>query len=244
VTAMRAARFELPVGASQLLLVRHGESAPVESGRPMPRLGRQADPPLDPVGMEEAELVGCRLSGEPITAIYCSPLRRTGETAGPLAARVGLTPKVEDDLREVFLGDVDGLNLRALSGAGDENVRRALRNEQWDLLPSAEPATQFRSRVRGVVETIAGRHNGEVVAVFTHGGVIGEVMAIASGSTPHAFIGADNGSITHLVVTRSRWIVRAFNETSHLRRSGLSCELPSVPLPAASEPAASQPAAS
>ena len=53
--------------------------------------------------------------------------------------------------------------------------------------------------------------------MFAHGGVIGQVLAEATGSRPHAFIGADNGSITHLVVIRRRWIVRSFNDTGHLR---------------------------
>ena len=36
--------------------------------------------------------------------------------------------------------------------------------------------------------------------------------------TPHAFafLGADNASISHLVVFGQRWIVRRFNDTSHL----------------------------
>ena len=35
-------------------------------------------------------------------------LRRTHETAAPLAARLGLTPIVEPDLREVHLGEWEG----------------------------------------------------------------------------------------------------------------------------------------
>ena len=30
------------------------------------------------------------------------------------------------------------------------------------------------------------------------------------------FIGADNGSISHLVVTGDRWVIRRFNDTTHL----------------------------
>jgi broad specificity phosphatase PhoE len=36
-------------------------------------------------------------------------------------------------------------------------------------------------------------------------------------SRPFAFIGADNGSISHVVITDERWILRRFNETSHLQ---------------------------
>ncbi len=54
------------------------------------------------------------------------------------------------------------------------------------------------------------------MAVFTHGGTIGELLAQATGSEPFAFTGADNASISVLVVTPPRWILRRFNDTAHL----------------------------
>ncbi len=182
----------------------------------MPRLGAQADPPLHSEGEVEARRVAERLQHEPIDAIYTSPLTRCRQTAAPLAAATGLEPVVLDELREVYLGDVDGLNLGHLV-ASDDRVRAALRDERWDLLPGAEPVEEFGARVRAAIEAIAAAHQDGAVAVFAHGGVIGQVLADAASSRPHAFIGADNGSITHLVVIRSRWIVRSFNDTGHLR---------------------------
>jgi probable phosphoglycerate mutase len=55
------------------------------------------------------------------------------------------------------------------------------------------------------------------VVVFSHGAAIGEIIAQASGSTPFAFINADNASISRIVVTPERWIVRGYNDTAHLR---------------------------
>jgi probable phosphoglycerate mutase len=42
------------------------------------------------------------------------------------------------------------------------------------------------------------------------------VLHLATSCAPFAFLGADNGSITHLVVTPERWVVRRFNDTGHL----------------------------
>ncbi len=42
------------------------------------------------------------------------------------------------------------------------------------------------------------------------------VRLAVEGKRGFAFVGADNGSITHLVVTADRWIVRRFNDTAHL----------------------------
>ncbi len=65
---------------------------------------------------------------------------------------------------------------------------------------------------------IVAAHPGQRVAVFSHGGVIGELMSQAvGGGRGFAFVGADNGSISHLVAANGRWIVRRFNDTSHLQ---------------------------
>src|SRR5690606_40381569 len=58
-----------------------------------------------PEGVEQAERLGERLGGEHFDAIYVTTLRRTVQTAEPLARRLGLEPRVEPGLREVHLGD-------------------------------------------------------------------------------------------------------------------------------------------
>jgi probable phosphoglycerate mutase len=50
----------------------------------------------------------------------------------------------------------------------------------------------------------------------SHGGVIGQILAQATGSRPFAFNGADNASISHLVVLGDRWLLRRYNDTTHL----------------------------
>jgi probable phosphoglycerate mutase len=198
---------------TELLLIRHGAS----TREPLPRRGLQADPPLSPVGAWEAGRVAERLRCEDIAGIYHSPLQRTAQTAAPLVAALGITPTIEEDLREVYLGDVDGLDLRTLVANGNDDVRRALREQRWEHIPGAETHEEFAGRTRSVIARLAEKHVGSRVAVFTHGGVIGQVIAEATGSTPHAFINADNASITQLVATPKRWTVRSFNDIGHLR---------------------------
>ena len=71
--------------------------------------------------------------------------------------------------------------------------------------------------MRSAIATIAGRHPNQRVAVFTHGGWIGALFAVATGSRPFAFSGADNASISQVVVVGDRWVVRRFNDTTHLQ---------------------------
>ena len=63
---------------------------------------------------------------------------------------------------------------------------------------------------------IAAAHADELVAVVVHGGVIGAALAVATGSPAFAFHGAENGSISRLVIRGEQMILRGFNEVSHL----------------------------
>lgn len=203
-------------GSTEVLLVRHGESAPAQEGRPFALVDGHGDPELHPEGRLQAERVAERLAGAGLAALYVTTLRRTVETAAPLAARLGMTPLVEADLREVHLGEWEGGVLRHRVAAGDPLVLRLREEQRWDVIPGAEPAADFAARVRAALARVAAAHPGERVAAFTHGGVIGEVLAQASGSRSLAFSGADNGSISHVVITVEGWVVRSYNDTSHL----------------------------
>lgn len=216
-TEYRQLRFRPPTGATTILLVRHGESAAARADRPFGDVEGHGDPPLHPQGRDQAEAVADRLAGEPIAALYVTTLQRTAETAAPLAARLGLTPVVERDLREVYLGEWEGERYRRHMSERDPLAVRVMTEERWDVIPGAEPAEDFAGRVRAGLGRIAAGHAGQLVAVFTHGGVIGAALALASRSRPFAFVGADNGSISELVVSPDRWTIRRFNDTAHLR---------------------------
>lgn len=214
--AYRQPRFQAPPGATELILVRHGESQPAVDGEPFDLVDGHGDPALSPEGREQAGRVCARLSTERIDAIYVTTLRRTSETAAALAEFLGLTPIVEPDLREVYLGDWEGGQFRKRVAELDPIAVRMIEEERWDVIPGAEPGEEFSARVRRAVERIAAAHPDQRVAVFAHGGTIGEIFAQAAGSRPWAFSAADNASISHLVVTPQRWVVRRFNDTSHL----------------------------
>jgi 2,3-bisphosphoglycerate-dependent phosphoglycerate mutase len=205
-------------GAVDFLLIRHGESQPYTPGNPFPLAAGHGDPPLAPEGHEQAKLLAGRLASARIDAIYVTSLRRTAQTAAPLAERLGLTPVVEPELREVHLGDWEAGEYRQRVAEQDPVVREAFTKERWDVIPGAEASATFSARVRGAIERIAAAHHDQQVAVFVHGGVIGEVLAQASGSRPFAFLTADNASISRLVVSGDRWFVRGFNDVAHLER--------------------------
>ncbi len=210
-------RYRPPAGATTVVLVRHGASEAAVEGEPFPLAGGHGDPALAEVGRAQAERVAERLGDEPFDALYVTSLRRTVETAAPLARRLGLTPVVEADLREVHLGEWEGGLFRVKVETRDPVAVRMLAEQRWDVVPGAEAAEAFAHRVRLGVERIAAAHPGGRVVVVCHGGVIAEVLRQACGCQPFAFTGADNGSISEIVVDGDRWTVRRFNEGAHLR---------------------------
>jgi 2,3-bisphosphoglycerate-dependent phosphoglycerate mutase len=215
-TAFRQRRYEVPPGATDLLLVRHGASEAYLDGKLFPLVDGHGDPPLSSEGREQADRVCMRLAAAGVDAIYVSNLRRTAQTAAPLAGQLGLDLQVEADLREVYLGEWEGGIFRKMVAEGHPISLRMAAEERWDVIPGAESAAELVGRVRSAIERLAAAHPGQRVAAFTHGGVIGEVLALATGSRPFAFLGAENASISRIVVTAGRWIVRGFNDTAHL----------------------------
>ena len=211
-------QFALPPGATEVILVRHGASAPAVPGQPFRLLDGHGDPPLAPEGEAQAELIAERLAGEGLSALYVTTLSRTHRTAAPLAARTGLEPVVVPDLREVSLGEWEGGEFRIRMAEGDPVALQAVTEERWDVIPGAETMESLAGRVNaGITAIVAGAGPGVRVAAIVHGGVIGEVCRQATGSRPFAFVHSDNGSFTRLIVSaEGGWLLRSFNETAHL----------------------------
>ncbi len=212
--------YEPPPRSAQVLLIRHGQSQPFNPTAPFPLVDGHGDPPLSTLGRHQAELVADRLVAEPVDAIYVSSLTRTHQTAAPLAARLGHTPIVEPDLREVFLGIGEGGKFREMA-ANDHPAAVAMRSTgEWGEVPGAETNQELTDRTVGAVRRIAAAHPNQLVAAFCHGGVIAAVLGYVMGVGAMGFGGARHTSISHLVIEPpaadpAHWTLRLFNDGSH-----------------------------
>jgi probable phosphoglycerate mutase len=210
--------WTLPPDATEVLLVRHGASQAAVPGEPFEMVEGHADPPLAPEGEQQAHAVGERLAQDPPDALFVTPLQRTGQTAAPLAAATGLQPAVVEELREVNLGAWEGGELRIRAANGDPLFAQIFLEQRWDVIPDAEPMEAFGARVRaGLERVVAETGPGRRAAAVLHGGVIGELCHQATGSQRLAFVRVENSSVSRLVVFGDgRWLLRSFNDTSHL----------------------------
>lgn len=213
--------FQLPSGATEVVLIRHGSARHSTPQQSIDLIDGQSDPELTELGRSQAQAVGRRLGGTRPAALFVTPLRRTLQTAAPLAQRLGIEPVVIHELREVDLGDWEGqLNHRV---AGDDPLsHEVFAAERWDVIPHAEPMEEFSARVtQGMARLAAAAGPDAATFAVVHGGVISEICSQVTGSRAFAFLYAENGSMTRVIrLPSGRWSLIAFNDTAHLTADG------------------------
>jgi probable phosphoglycerate mutase len=90
-----------------MYLIRHGE---ITQSAPRRFVG-QSELPLTDRGREQMRKVGEYLVGRGVRRVLCSQLSRCVESAGILGLALGLGPQVVTALREISLGEWEGLTV-------------------------------------------------------------------------------------------------------------------------------------
>lgn len=212
-------RFQLAPNATEVVLVRHGATVDHVPGVPFPLSEEgHGDPPLSELGHEQAAAVGARLAQDPPDLLAITSLVRTRETAAPLVAASGLQPLVVPELREVHLGDWEAGEWRVRMAQADPIAVRVLVEQRWELVPGGERDADFAARVRAGIQKVAAAAGlGRRAVAVVHGGVIGELCRQATDSRPFAFVHAENGSLSRIVVWEDGGLtLQGFNDVTHL----------------------------
>lgn len=161
---------------THFLLIRH--AAHVLGGGTI--AGRSADAVLSPLGHEQAAGLADRLGHLSVAALYCSPVERTRQTAGPLAERWGVPVQPDDALTELDFGDFAGRALDDLRPRDDWKRWNAYRS--GTRTPGGESMVEVQARVVGRMMRLREHHgDGAAVALVSHGDVIRAALAHALG---------------------------------------------------------------
>jgi len=121
---------------------------------------------LNEEGTSQAFDLARRLDGSPLTAIYCSPLERTLETAQPLAEAQGLEVQVREALGETRYGDWTG---RALKELREEKLWPVVQVYPGGArFPGGESLREVQARMVAELDAIRDAHPGQTVAVVSH----------------------------------------------------------------------------
>lgn len=186
------------ITTAKLILIRHGEclGGHIIRGR--------TDSQLSALGCLQLQSSTDKLLegyGKP-SAISCSPLLRCQQFAADKAKELAVSLTIEPQLAEINYGDWDGLTFEHVY----ENSPQAIDgffNDPWsNPPPQGETMTQFERRVNSgfdklclLVSSLVNNadidihHNEEpCLWVFTHGGVIRQIMAHILGIKQQPFM--------------------------------------------------------
>jgi alpha-ribazole phosphatase len=150
---------------THLVLVRHGQTDWNLEGR----YQGQTDLPLNKTGRAQARKLAEQLAGQPFEAIYSSDLKRAHETASLIAKKLGLTVRVEWKLREVNLGQWEGMLVKDIIAQYPTEWEQRQRDPVHRRPPGGESAEELAVRVWTAVDEIARRHAPGPVLIVSHG---------------------------------------------------------------------------
>jgi 2,3-bisphosphoglycerate-dependent phosphoglycerate mutase len=198
-------------------MIRHGESTWNE----VHRIQGQLDPPLSDRGREQARRVATRLSGRRIAALYVSDLARARQTAEPIEAATGVRAEPMTELREIFLGEWEGLHTTELAERFPDAWAKWSAEPSWDVVPGGETANAFDARVTSAVEGLLARHPQSDVVVVTHGGVIQVALHRIVGKPSRGLFPfrISNASISVIEKRDGRMVIAGVNDVGHLEES-------------------------
>lgn len=194
----------------RVLLIRHGRSADIVPGSP-----ESADPPLHDQGVTQARLLGTRLAGTRIDAVYSSHLKRAHDTAVAVSMHHDLDVTIFEDLEEVRLGDWSHGEFRRRAAVQDPEFMNWRARGTWDGIPNGEGDENFRVRVSERIHSLASAHVGETIAIVCHGGVINAFFAHVLGSERTIWMMVENTSISTVSVSETFNII-GLNDCAHL----------------------------
>jgi broad specificity phosphatase PhoE len=217
----------MPHTPTRIFLVRHG--ATILSAED--RFAGATDVPLSDEGRLQASRLAARLSDEPIAAVYASPMGRTIETAGILAAPHELKVELRDGLREISHGHWEQMTREEVD---EKFPQEALEWEKdpYTFAPSGgESGLAVTARALPTLIELVRAHRNETLVVVSHKATIRLLLSSLLGFDPRRYRDNLDQSPAALNIVDFKDPTRArltlFNDTSHYADEGLA--IPCVP---------------
>jgi broad specificity phosphatase PhoE len=200
---------------TRLYLVRHGATQLTAEDRFSGAVGVD----LSDEGREQVRRLAERLADHAVSAVYCSPLSRTVDTAEILARPHKLRPVHKDGLREISHGRWEGLTRREVE------ERFADEYTAWEADPftfapkEGESGLGVLARALPAIREIVVGHPGQNVLVVSHKATLRLILSSLLGFDARGYRDRLDQSPACLNVVDFKDPVRArlmlFNDTSH-----------------------------
>ncbi len=164
---------------ARLWLVRHGETDWNVEGRWQ---GQAAfAPPLNAVGRAQTHALAAQLDGQSFEALYSSDLLRARETADIIAARLGLSVRLEPRLREINQGEWEGKLGSDVERLYPTEWAARERDPLNARPPGGESVTEVAARVWAAADDMAHAHPAGLIVVVSHGLSLATLVCRARG---------------------------------------------------------------
>ncbi len=200
---------------TRLFLVRHGATQLSAEDR----FAGAVDVELSDEGKLQAGRLAERLADDQITAVYCSPMKRTVHTASILAGPHSLALFQRDGLREINHGHWEGMRRADVESQFPEEYA-AWEQDPFTFAPAGgEAGVNVIARALPVIREIVLEHRGQNVLIVSHKATLRLLISSLLGFDARGYRDRLDQSPACLNVLDFKDPVRArlmlFNDVSH-----------------------------
>ena len=189
----------------EVYLLRHGQTIMNEQHT----LQGQSNSDLNAAGIRQAQQVRQKIEelGLTFQRIYCSPLHRTVQTCRIATGKDGTEFFLDDRLKEVALGDLEGVRFDSL----DPELSKEFMRKPFDFTPqgNGETMQQVVDRAGAFLEDLKKSENDDTVLVVSHGGTLHAMLYYLLDKPQETFWlpWIDNCALIHLTLYNGQWLV-------------------------------------
>lgn len=202
--------------ATTLYLIRHAEA----EGNLYRRCQGHFDGRITRRGMAQIDALTERFRDVPIDAIYSSDLTRTRTTAqAVLRTHSHLQLQLEPRLREICMGDWEDQAWGDMERKTPEMVEWFSTDPGRWSVPGGESFSHLGERILTCVTELARHHEGQTIAVVSHGMAIRTLLCLLQGlpsEEVHRIPHGDNTAVHRLTWDGTSFSIDYFNDNSHL----------------------------
>jgi broad specificity phosphatase PhoE len=200
----------------RVILVRHGQTLWNESGK----FQGFSDVELSSEGKRQAQSLADSLKDLDLEAIYTSPLTRARETAGIVASYHDCGVRVEEGLKELNQGELEGLTAQDLKDKYRKFFQKWLFQPGTVRLPQGESLNDLQNRAWDSVQEILRRHSEGNVVIVAHSFVNRVILCKVLEIPLDHFrcLRQDVAARNIIEFTRRGPVLTRLNDTCHLER--------------------------
>ena len=202
---------------TRIFLIRHAES----EGNIYRRAHGHYNGLITDRGYQQIEKLRERFQGEHIDAVYSSDLIRAATTAEAVSLPRELPVNTTRELREVKMGVWEDTAWGDIEYTdSDMNTKFSRDPAQWSVSGS-EPYGNVKVRMYNFITEIAKKHEGETIALFSHGFAIRSLMCLLNGIPSHEtekMPYCDNTAVSLIVFDNAELSLEYHSDNSHLSK--------------------------